>query len=143
MLTFLTNPYFVALGIPTLFIAAGGMGKKLVRGKKGWQRNDWYLGTELILGSLSASLVQIFDLIKKVPQAPKTAWPPELPIQIAASSGFIAVSFFCFIWVLSTHQDWHDASDKDKRMQIWWLGIFCNTIGAILMIAFILAIKGI
>lgn len=142
MVTFLINPYFVAIGIPIIFVMSGAAGKKLVRGKKGWRRSDFYLGTELSLGSLSASLIQIFDLLKLAPSQ-GASWPPKLPLQIGASAGFTAVCFFAFIWILSTHQDWHDAADNDKNRQIAWLGIGCNLIGSALMFIFILGVKGV
>ena len=142
MLWLLTNPYFVALGVPILFIVSGAIGKKLVRGAHGWDADDFYLGVELTLGSISAALIHIFDLIKHVPSE-ATPWPPGLPGQIGATAGFIAVCFFAFIWILSTHQDWHDAAANRRRRQMFWLGGVCNLIGAALMFAFIISIKGV
>jgi hypothetical protein len=44
----LINPYIVGFLIPLLFLIAGSFIKKIVRGS-GWQREDFYLGIELVL----------------------------------------------------------------------------------------------
>ena len=145
LVRFLTHPYFVAFGIPAVFLLCGALGKKIVRGKRGWEQADFFLGTELTLGVMSAALIEIFDLIKKIPQG-SDPWPPGLSGQVAGSAGFLAVSFFAFIWVLSTHQDWQvldkDAQDGERRKQRFWLTYVCNAMGIGLMFLFVLGIKG-
>jgi hypothetical protein len=134
-----TNPYLIALGIPILLIFCGALAKKLVRGSS-WLRSDFFLGVELSLAAMAAALVYVFDLAKIT--SSQTSITASLPQKIAATASFLALCFFLLLWVLSTHQDWEKRS-QNPRGQFIWLGIIANLIGAGLLAAFVLLVKGV
>ena len=135
----LTNPYLIALGIPLILIVSGALAKKLVRGSA-WQPSDFFLGVELSLASMASALVYVFDLSKL---SSSTATPSNpLDSQIAATATFLALCFFLLLCVLSTHQDW-ERRIQNPRGQIIWLGGITNLIGASLLAAFVLFVKGV
>lgn len=122
-------PIFVGLGIPLIFLIAGAIGKKLVRGA-GWRLEDFFLGTELTLAAMSASLIHIFDLLETAAGSPKTA----------LAAGHVAISFCLFLIVLSLHQDF--SVHTNRRNQLFWLAGVSNLIGFALMFLFVLLVKG-
>jgi hypothetical protein len=127
----------IAVGIPIVLIVSGALAKKLVRGSN-WQRSDFYLGVELSLAAMASALVYVFDLAKLTSSA---ATVPGLPHKIAATASFLALCFFLLLWVLSTHQDWERRS-QNPRGQLVWLGLLANIVGAGLLAAFVLLVKG-
>lgn len=135
----LTNPYVIALGIPLVLICSGALAKKLVRGSA-WEFADFYLGVELALAAMASGLVYMFDLSK----AAKAASAASAPVdnKIAATATFLALCFFLLLWILSTHQDWVKRAQNPKG-QVVWLGIISNLIGAGLLAAFVLYVKGV
>jgi hypothetical protein len=134
----LTNPYLVALGIPLVLIFSGALAKKLVRGSA-WRASDFFLGVELALAAMASGLVYIFDLSKV---AQSTPVGNSVNNKIAATASFMALCFFLLLWVLSTHQDW-EKRPQNPRGQIVWLGIIANLVGAGLIAAFVLYVKGV
>lgn len=134
----LTNQYLIALGIPTILILSGAFAKKLVRGSD-WQRSDFYLGVELSLAAMASALVYVFDLAKLTSSPP--AGSAGVPEKLAATATFLALCFFLLLWVLSTHQDWERRS-QNPRGQLIWLGVLANVVGAGLLAAFVLLVKG-
>ena len=132
----LSNPYFIAIGIPLTLILSGVFAKKLVRGTS-WIRSDFFLGVELSLSAMSAALVFLFDIATN-----SSDQNPENQKDLAATGGFIALSFFLLLLVMSTHQDWEPQNNKPAK-QIGWLGFFSNGIGAGLLVAFVLLVKGV
>lgn len=135
----LTNPYLIALGIPLVLIISGAMAKKLVRGSA-WQRSDFFLGVELSLAAMASALVYIFDLTQAA-QA-QAASAGQAPQKITATASFLALCFFILLWVLSTHQDWEQRS-QNPRGQFVWLVVIANLVGAGLLAAFVLYVKGV
>jgi hypothetical protein len=135
----LTNAYVMALGIPLILILSGALAKKLVRGST-WQASDFFLGVELSLAAMASSLVYIFDLAKIAAASTKGSVPVDN--KIAATASFLALCFFLLLWVMSTHQDW-EKRNQNQRGQIIWLGLIANLIGAGLVAAFVLYVKGI
>lgn len=131
----LTNPYFIALGIPIVLLFSGAVAKKLVRGST-WVRSDFFLGVELALAAMSAALVFLFDL-----STGQNTVSPALD-KVAATGGFLALCFFLLLWIMSTHQDW-EARDEVPRKQIIRLGVLANGIGAGLLVTFVLLVKGV
>jgi hypothetical protein len=65
-----------------------------------------------------------------------------MPKNLAATGAFLSVCFFILLWVLSTHQDWGKRSDNLSGQKLW-LGVISNLIGAGLMTAFVLFVKGV
>ena len=135
----LANPYLIAIGIPLLLISCGAFARKLVRGTK-WKRSDVYMGVELTLAAMTSALVYIFDLTKLSPSAPGTVAVPTL--RLAGAGSFLAICFFLMLWVMALHQDW-DKSSANAKFQFLWLGLIANLIGAGLLTAFVLLVKGI
>lgn len=134
----LTNEYFLALGIPVVLIICGALARKLVRGTT-WQPADFYLGVELALSALASAMVYVVDLAKLT-----GADPPDtsVPTKLAATGAFLAVCFLLLLSVLSTHQDWEKRT-QNPRKQVIWLGIVSNLLGAGLLAAFVLLVKGV
>jgi hypothetical protein len=134
----LTNPYFIAVGIPLLLILCGALAKKLVRGSE-WEVSDFFLGVELALSAMAAALVYVFDLAKLSSHNPI---PLDLHQQITATSTFVAFSFFLLLWLMTAHQDWEKRSEN-KKGQVIWLVIVANFVGAALLTSFVLFVKGV
>lgn len=132
----LTNPYLIAIVIPLILILSGGLAKKIVRGTS-FQARDFFLGVELALATLGACLTNFFDLTKAATAASGTAAPG-----MTGNATFLAFSFFLLLIILATHQEW-EAKTQNPKGQLFWLGFFSNTVGAGLMIAFILMVKGV
>ncbi len=89
---------------------------------------------------MASALVYVFDL-SKLSSVPVTQGNP-LDSKIAATATFLALCFFLLLWVLSTHQDWEKRTQNTKG-QIIWLGGISNLIGAGLLAAFVLFVKGV
>ena len=135
----LTNPYLIALGIPVILLFCGALARKLVRGSK-WQRSDFFLGVELSLAAMASALVYVFDLAKLTQSQAVTS--ASIPQKIAATASFLALCFFLLLWILSTHQDWEKRS-QNPNGQLIWLGLIANLVGAGLLAAFVLFVKGV
>ena len=135
----LTNPYMIALGIPAVLIVSGALAKKLVRGST-WQRADFFLGVELALAAMAAALVHVFDLAKLT--GSQVAAVASMPQKVAATASFLAICFFLLLWILSTHQDW-ERRTQNPQGQLLWLGLLANLVGAALLAAFVLFVKGV
>lgn len=133
----LANSYITAIVVPILLILCSAVAKKLVRGSA-WQRSDFFLGVELSLAAMAAGLVNFLDLSK-----PALANASQLsPQKTTETAVFVAICFFLLLWILSTHQDWEKRAQNTKG-QIVWLGVISNLVGAGLMVAFILYVKGV
>ncbi len=135
----LTNPYLIALGIPVVLIVSGALAKKLVRGST-WQRADFFLGVELALAAMASALVHVFDLAKLTGSQASTV--ASIPQKVAATASFLAICFFLLLWILSTHQDW-ERRTQNPQGQLIWLGLLVNLVGAALLAAFVLFVKGV
>jgi len=134
----LTNQYIIALGIPLILILCGALAKKLVRGSP-WQRTDFYLGVELSLSTMASAMVFLFDIAKEMTA---NSAQTNVGVKLGVSGSFIALCFFLLLWVLSTHQDW-EKRPQNPSGQFIWLGVVTNLVGAGLMAAFVLFVKGI
>ena len=138
-ISMLTNPYLMAIGIPIVLIVSGALAKKIVRGSR-WRPADFFLGVELSLASMASALVYIADLSRL--SIVSIRQDPFLESKLAATATFIALCFFLLLWIVSTHQDWEKRSQNPKG-QIIWLGGIANLIGAGLLAAFVLFVKGV
>jgi hypothetical protein len=135
----LNNPYAIAIGIPVILLLSGALAKKLVRGSD-WERFDFFLGVEFTLAAMSSALIYVFDLVKLGSQP--NVGISSLMSKFAATATFIAVTFFFLLWVLSLHQDWTKRNDNPRGQTIR-LGIIANLVGAGLLAAFVLLVKGV
>ena len=130
--------YFVALIVPIVLLFCGAIAKKLVRGT-GWVQKDFFLGVELTLAAMSSGLLYFFEL---VPFASIGSVTPPSPNKVAATALFVIVCFFLLLSILSTHQDWENKPSNTKG-QFARLALFSNGVGASLMCAFSLLVKGV
>lgn len=135
----LTNPYLIALGIPLILILSGALARKLVRGSE-WQRADFFLGVELSLAAMASALVYVFDLARLT--TADAAPTPSVSERMVATASFLALCFFLLLWVLSAHQDW-EKRVQNPNGQFLWLAIIANLVGAGLLAAFVLFVKGV
>jgi hypothetical protein len=132
----LTNRYVIALVVPVVLILSGAFAKKLVRGTT-WRRSDFFLGVELSLSSIAATLTNFLDLSN----AASHSGAQIQPLEFAKSGAFLAICFFLLLVVLATHQEW-EAKTNSQTGQFWWLGVFANLIGGALLVTFLLVVKG-
>jgi hypothetical protein len=132
----LTDPYITALVVPLVLILCSAVAKKLVRGSA-WQRSDFFLGVELSLAAMASGLVNFLDLSKPA----LSGTTPVSPQKTTETAVFVAICFFLLLWILSTHQDW-ERRPQNVAGQVVWLGVISNLVGAGLMIAFVLYVKG-
>ncbi|HEU0015082.1 MAG TPA: hypothetical protein VFQ45_15440 [Longimicrobium sp.] len=137
----LTNRYFVAVGVPGLLIAIGAVAKKIVRGP-GWVRQDFFLGVDLALASLSAALIHVYEVIGR--------WSADVAVpgrgaaerELLAAMTFLTFCLLAFLLVVALHQDQEQKPRTGKR-QLFWLGVVTNVFAGGLLTAFILFIKGV
>ncbi len=128
-----------------LLALIGVIGKKLARGNATssvFKRQDFYLGPEFTLAAVSASLLNIFDLLKPTRTIPGSRG--------ALLSNFIIgfMGIVLFMLVLSFHQDWESNGGvieagqpgKSIKMELFWLLVVCNVVGFGLLIAGIILI---
>jgi hypothetical protein len=98
----LAIPLFFGLGIPIIFLLAGALAKKLVRGGRGWEQADFFLGIEATLAAMSSGLVNIFDLVREATLVSRGIDN----LRLAATGGFLTINFILLLALLSIHQDW-------------------------------------
>jgi uncharacterized membrane protein len=139
-MSYLTNRFVIALLVPALLFFAGGLGKKLIRGGKNWDRRDWYLGVDAALAAMSAALINILEVFRQKRLVPSSGDLFER--QQVASTVFIALSFFVFLCLLALHQNL-ESQDTNAKAQKWGLLLLSNGIGLGLMFGFILGVKGV
>jgi hypothetical protein len=132
----MTNPYFIALGIPIVLMICGAFARKLVRGSQ-WISSDFYLGIELALSAMASALVYLFDLAK-----PEASRLPAFQAKISATGGYLSLCFFLLLWVMSVHQDWEKRTQNALGQRVW-LGGVANVVGALLLATFVLLVKGV
>jgi hypothetical protein len=135
-----TNPYFIAISIPIVFLVSGALAKKIVR-RNGWERSDFFLGVEFTLAAMSSQLIYIFDLVDLGTGGSFTI-SHDLMKKFAATGIFLAFTFLILLFVLGMHQEW-ERRNNNPRGQIFWLGIVTNLLGAGLLVAFVLLVKAI
>lgn len=130
--------FLVAILIPLALLFCGAIAKKLVRGTS-WERKDFFLGVELTLAALSSGLLYFFELVKITENG--ISGTPD-PQKVVSTAVFVALCFGLLLWVLSTHQDWERQPTTTKG-QFSRLVIFSNGVGAGLICAFALLVKGV
>ncbi|HWK88624.1 MAG TPA: hypothetical protein VNP72_01465 [Longimicrobium sp.] len=138
---FLTNRYFVALGVPVLLIATGAIAKKIVRGP-GWVRQDFFLGVDLALAGFSAALIHVYEVIGRWSAKVEMGGLGEARQELIAAMSFLASCMLAFMLVVALHQD-QEQKPKTRTRQFLWLGVFTNGFAGGLLTGFILFIKGV
>jgi uncharacterized membrane protein HdeD (DUF308 family) len=129
--------YIVGIGVPVAFAGLGALGKKLIRKGGGWQVDDFYLGIELTLAGIANGLVGSFDLLK----LPSGALPQNMVPYAVASAVVTFCGFFCFLFLLSIHQDW-ESKESDQKGKMIRLGIVSNVVGLVILFASIMLVPG-
>jgi hypothetical protein len=134
---FLTNPYTISIIVPIIIILSSAFAKKIVRGSS-WVRSDFFLGVELSLSAIAGATTYFIDLSKSISQGGIGVYASS----VVANAVFLSICFLLLLVILATHQEWERAKQSPGK-QVWWLGVFCNFLGACLLMAFILVVKGV
>lgn len=135
--TLLTDPLIVAVVVPLLLFLTGGFGKKLVRAENNWHRKDFYLGVDVALATMSATLIHLFDITRSITELNAL----EHTSKLVASGVFLAISFFLFMLILGVHQNW-ESQNRQRGEQWFWLVFASNSVSLGFMSFFIIVIKG-
>ncbi|HWP57462.1 MAG TPA: hypothetical protein VNL14_06220 [Candidatus Acidoferrales bacterium] len=144
VLAFLAHPATAAFGVPLIFLLLGAVAKKLIRkNERGLKRQDFYLGVQATLASISAAFLYMFELLRQLQPLvqSKTPIPDELYVGMLTTAAFIVVAFCSLLFVLSLHQDWEATEYNTSWAQFKQLGLFANGIGLRHLAAFIFFIK--
>lgn len=136
-MSLLTNKFTIAVFVPLILIISGTLVKKLARKKRGWSPDDWFLGLELCLATLSSTVLHLCDVSSMPPMS-----VPGMQAQMMSTSTFLAFTLAGLFLVTSYRQDWH-GSRRAPRRRVFWLAGVCNLIGATLLFTFIILVRGI
>jgi len=127
-----TLTYWTAFAIPVVLIAVTAFGQKLIE-KVPFRWRHFYLGLDLCVAAMAASLVNILDLLKRQP-------PEQHKIDFTVL--FVVLCILLFVVLLAIHQEWEDEK-KFCKQQIFWLFGASNLIGLALIGGFIrLKVRG-
>lgn len=143
----LTNPYFVAVGVPFMFLLLGAICRKLVRGSA-WKREDFYLGIDMSLTGISSGLIYVIELLStKAAQAgcltaACTQFNDSVDNRLIGDTVYIAVALVGLMGTLTIHQD-QDRNTSDPKRKLIFLGLLSNLVGTLLLAVFILYVKGV
>jgi hypothetical protein len=132
----INNKYIVGIAVPIILLFTGAFTKKLIRGTK-LKRSDFFLGVEFALAAMTSALIYCCELGRELTHK----HDDNLSNHLSAGVAFLAITFVLLLVILSTHQDW-EKPGADRRKQFFYLGIISNSMGSILICAFILIIKG-
>lgn len=127
------SPIIPGLLAPIAFILIGAMCKKLVRSSP-FERQDFFMGIELTLATMSAQLIYLietFQKVKSLPQAPTD--------NLLMTVSLFVLTLLLLITLLAVHQSNKTSSPK---MQYITLTGFSNLVGIGLMFTFVYAVKG-
>jgi len=143
----LTNPYFIAIGVPFILLLLGAVSKKLVHARA-WRREDFYLGMDLALAGISSGLIYTSELLFTkaaefgCPTEACTAFRDSVDQKLLADASFVAISLVGYLIVLALHQD-QERNSSSPKAQLLSLGILSNVLGGGMLAAFILFVKGV
>jgi hypothetical protein len=112
-----------ALGIPIVLALVTIIAKKLARRERGFIRNDFYLGVDLTVASLSILLANVYDLFD--PQ--QFGAGIRSPLLLNGAGAAIASVFLLF--VVSLHQDYESKGSVKFPNESFWVGFLANMIG--------------
>ena len=127
------NRYVIALGIPLIFLLAGGFSKKLVYG--GWKWEYFFLGTEGTLAAISSSLVYLAELTQQ------TKTQSVQSGIVLGSVGFLAIALILLLILLGFQQDWEKNKTSWLHTLLW--GVISNILGLGSLAVFLIWLKGI
>jgi hypothetical protein len=127
-----TYRYQVGLIVPLVTLAIGIVGKKIARGA-GWERTDFYIGTELSLAGVSGALVNLFDLLKE----DRTIGLLERKL-LGGNVAIVLLGLLLFYIALSLHQDFGPSTGKSTKKQLFFLLGISNLVGLFTLIGALL-----
>lgn len=132
----LNNRFVLGIGVPLVLLLTGALTKKLVRATP-FKKSDFFLGIEFTLGALTSALTYCCEITKES----FTGNNSDQLAKIAAIGAFLVFNLILLLIVLGIHQEW-EKPGVNSRSQFIHLGLFSNFLGTILILAFILLIKG-
>jgi hypothetical protein len=125
----LSNPYFLAFGIPFINILLGTRMRRLARNKPGEKLSDWYFGMSAAQGTFFAATVKIIE-------------NPSLTHDLIVTTlGAGVSSLLIWSFIASIHRD-HDDDNLPPWRRIFWLLIVSNVLGLSIWIIYIFLVKG-
>ncbi len=139
-LKILADRYVIAIGLPIVLLLIGVVSKRLARGGRSWERQDFFLGIEIVLATISVQFVYISEFAKLTPGSSIGASSLAAE-KLTASAMYIAITLLIFVIVLVTHLSYHNKNERPIQ-QICLLAIGANLIGILLLTGFIILIKG-
>lgn len=118
--------YWGTFFIPLILLAMTGFIRKLVDAED-FKREHWYLGIDLTIYLLAATLVNVLDLAKSPHHDDKgIAWT------VVLSAGAVVM----LIVQTGIHQQWVRQNNR-PMMQLFMLVIFSNFLGILTLYAFV------
>jgi hypothetical protein len=112
--------------IPVVLLGVGAWIQKLVDGKP-FQREHFFMGLDLTVYFLAATMVNFLDIAKKQPlEGMSIVWTVIL----------LLAAIVMLLIQMGMHQTWVP-EEKRSRMQIFMLCYFSNGIGILLLYGFV------
>lgn len=159
--------FFLGFLIPTAFLFAGALGKKLVSRIPHWEWPDVYLGVELTLAAVTVSTVNLCDLYKlddkteaemtkntEKAQTVKEREDAQVENRVlhrrmresrregGRNVVCLAIAVLAFLFVGTLHRQWDGKPDTDTQKR-WLLAGAANFCGYFVMVLYMLWVKGI
>jgi hypothetical protein len=157
----LRHPVIFALVIPVLFTICSPLAKRLTRSDNRWRRDDFYLGTELALATISTTIFYAVDLLNAVvgktplgitvTPAPagfmatfvdQTEAAREINEKLLLAMLFLVLCFMSLLWLISENRNLVEHSTEPLR-RIWWRIALFDGMGYLVMIGFAALVKGV
>jgi hypothetical protein len=145
------SPIIPGLLAPIAFILIGAMCKKLVRSSP-FKKEDFFMGIELTLATMSAQLIFLIETFQKtlntlkapitnvLPSGTTTTVLPSVPADsLLMTVSLLALTLLLLITLLAVHQ-----SNKSSSTTVQHLTLtgFSNLVGIGLMFTFVYMVKG-
>lgn len=136
------HPVAIGIIVTAGFLVLGLLGKSVARG---WDWKDAYLGMEMTLTSISGAVLLLFEMGGKLAKLPQNsagtvnAEVVQMANQLQQDGLFLVIALILFFGIACLHRSWEGRGDV--RYQRWILAGAANTIGAILLVSFIVVIK--
>ena len=126
--------FIPGLGVPVVVTVLGVFAKRFARSQV-WDRSHFYLGTELTLAALAASLVNLGDILR-----PDVSSPANLKKLVGLDVLWAVITFILLFFVISLHQQWEPKTTLRPNASFFWLNLISNVIGFGLLAAVVILI---
>jgi uncharacterized membrane-anchored protein len=134
------EPYIVALAVPVAFYLVGAFSKKIIReggaDKPFFVLSDWFLAPDALLVAVGSMLAELAGLLSKFDPANHRG-------QIRGIVVLLAISVCVYVVVLALHRHYEPADKHSTRRRCWWLVIVANAFALMVMMMWLVAVKGI